>query len=245
MRKTFFKIAVIGLGVVMASCNSQEKKESTAAQDSTSVESKEVITKEISPELKAMQTAFELAKYGYEVSSASALIEAANILVSTPSETLQLEAKSGNAESANEGEKTSKVEFTPAKLLASAKEMADGDATLSAMIAKVEAKLSAASEETRGAMGGPKYAYGRVYANDYTYYQQKFWAEEVAAIAVSGDGDTDLDLYVYDENGNLIASDTDYTDDCYVRWVPKWTGLFTLKIVNRGRVYNNYVIATN
>jgi hypothetical protein len=50
---------------------------------------------------------------------------------------------------------------------------------------------------------------------------------------------------VYDENGNLIASDTDYTDDCYVRFYPRWTGVFRIKIVNRGGVYNNYAIVTN
>lgn len=71
------------------------------------------------------------------------------------------------------------------------------------------------------------------------------WAHELAEILVSGDGDTDLDLYVYDENGNYITSDADYTDDCYVRFYPAWTGQFRLKIVNRGGIYNNYVILTN
>jgi hypothetical protein len=54
-----------------------------------------------------------------------------------------------------------------------------------------------------------------------------------------------LDLYVYDSNGNLIASDTGYSDDCYVSWVPKWTGRFIVKVVNRGPLYNRYVILTN
>ncbi|GMO11583.1 MAG: hypothetical protein Ta2D_13740 [Rickettsiales bacterium] len=62
---------------------------------------------------------------------------------------------------------------------------------------------------------------------------------------VSGDGDTDLDLYIYDANGNLIEYDENYSDDCYVSWVPKWTGSYTIRIVNRGRVYNRFIIATN
>ena len=62
---------------------------------------------------------------------------------------------------------------------------------------------------------------------------------------VVGDGDTDLDLYIYDQNGNQIASDTDYTDQCVCRWVPSWTGAFTIRIVNRGAVYNEFAIATN
>ena len=68
---------------------------------------------------------------------------------------------------------------------------------------------------------------------------------ELAEVCVSGDGDTDLDLYVYDSNGNLIGSDADYSDDCVVRWVPAWTGEFTIKVVNRGAVYNNFAIWTN
>ena len=64
-------------------------------------------------------------------------------------------------------------------------------------------------------------------------------------VTVIGDGDTDLDLYVYDENGNLIDKDVDYSDDCVVSFVPKWTGVFTIKIMNRGNVYNNYIMRTN
>mgnify|MGYP003392464767 CR=1 FL=1 len=67
----------------------------------------------------------------------------------------------------------------------------------------------------------------------------------VCAVAVLGDGDTDLDLYIYDSNDNLIAYDSDYTDQCYCRWVPAWTDTFRIKIVNRGSVYNEFVLVTN
>ena len=69
-----------------------------------------------------------------------------------------------------------------------------------------------------------------------------FRAGERACVIVSGDGDTDLDLFVYDENGNLIASDTDTGDDCVATWNPRWTGKFTIKVKNLGGVYNNYKI---
>jgi hypothetical protein len=49
----------------------------------------------------------------------------------------------------------------------------------------------------------------------------------------------------YDENSNLIGSDTDRTDDCVVRWNPRWTGPFQIKIKNLGRVYNRYVLISN
>ena len=112
------------------------------------------------------------------------------------------------------------------------------------MAKKVEAEIASAGA-TRGAVGGPKYSEDRVYGKDYVDYTCKFWANELAEVIVIGDGDNDLDLYIYDANGNLIASDTDYTDQCVCRWVPSWTGAFTIRIVNRGAIYSNFAIATN
>lgn len=232
--KKIMLFAVIALSAVMVSCNKK------AAQEN---EQKEEIAAVASQEVSALRVAMDLAKLGYETESASALIEAANILASTPIQAFEAKAEQGE-EIANESDKVEKVQLAPAKLIADARELTE-DAHLLALADNVTAKLNAQAEGTRGAMGGPKYAYGRVSARSYTYYDQKFWADEIAEVAVSGDGDTDLDLYVYDENGNLIASDTDYTDDCYVRFCPRWTGLFRIKIVNRGGVYNNYAIATN
>lgn len=232
MKKVFF-FSVIALSALMVSCN----------KPAQSNEQKEEIAVQASPEVSALRTAMDLAKYGYEVESASALIEAANILASVPTQALEAEIEQGS-ENPNEGEKAEKAQITPAQLLADARNLTE-DATVLAMADKVEAKFDAAAEGTRGAVGGAKYAYGSVAAHSYTYYNQKFWADEIAEIVVSGDGDTDLDLYVYDENGNLITSDTDYTDDCYVRFCPRWTGLFRIKIVNRGGVYNRYAIVTN
>jgi len=232
MKKVFF-FSVIALSALMVSCN----------KPAQSNEQKEEIAAQASPEVSALRTAMDLAKYGYEVESASALIEAANILASVPTQALEAEIEQG-AENPNEGVKAEKAQITPAQLLADARNLSE-DATILAMADKVAAKLDAAAEGTRGAVGGAKYAYGSVAAHSYTYYNQKFWADEIAEIVVSGDGDTDLDLYVYDENGNLITSDTDYTDDCYVRFCPRWTGLFRIKIVNRGGVYNRYAIVTN
>lgn len=231
MKKVLF-FSVVAFSVMMVSCNKtaqNEQKDEIAAPAST--------------ELAALRTAHDLAKYGYEVESPSALIEAANILASTPTQTFEAALERGT-ENANESEKVGKVQLDPAKLIADARELTE-DANLLALADNVSAKIQAQAEGTRGAMGGPKYARGSVSARSYTYYDQKFWADEIAEVAVSGDGDTDLDLYVYDENGNLIASDTDYTDDCYVRFCPRWTGRFRIKIVNRGGVYNNYAIVTN
>lgn len=82
--------------------------------------------------------------------------------------------------------------------------------------------------------------YDKVSANTTDVYTVKLYAGEDAYIYVEGDGDTDLDIFLYDENGNLIDSDTDELDDCLVTCCPKWTGTFKLKIKNLGDVYNRY-----
>ena len=220
----------------MVSCN----KPAAAPQN----EEKPEVTTEASQELSAISVANELARHGYAVESPMALIEAADILASTPTRPADAKITEQGPENADEEEKVAAPEITPEQLLADARALTD-DANLLALADKVAAKLAAESAGTRGNSYGPKYGRYRVYANSYMTFDEKFRASEIAEVAVSGDRTTDLDLYVYDENGNLIASDTDYTDQCYVSFCPRWTGWFRIKVLNRGRVYNDYSIATN
>jgi hypothetical protein len=111
--------------------------------------------------------------------------------------------------------------------------------------ALVLAVLTFTGVAVAGDTRGPRVAHSSVEAfgtHSYTFF---FRGEERWAIAVSGDGDTDLDCYLYDAGGNLVASDDDASDECRLGGVPRWTGTFTLRIVNRGRVYNTYDLATN
>jgi hypothetical protein len=96
---------------------------------------------------------------------------------------------------------------------------------------------------TASPVGGAKHDVHRVNARSTDVFRVNFRGGESAAVIISGDGDTDLDLYVYDENGNLIGSDTDSSDDCVVRFAPKWTGMFRIEVRNLGSVYNQYQIA--
>jgi hypothetical protein len=86
---------------------------------------------------------------------------------------------------------------------------------------------------------------GVVSRHDSVVYTVTFMGGEPAAVEVIGDGDTDLDVYVSDENDNLIASAEGRGDHAVVRWQPRWTGPFTIRIVNRGSVSNRYVVITN
>jgi len=105
--------------------------------------------------------------------------------------------------------------------------------------------IASGSALRAGTVGGPKGVNESICAYDTITYKAYFYANETAMVGVIGDGDTDLDLYVFDERGNLIVSDDDYSDRCMVTWTPRWTGQFTIKVVNRGSVYNNFRLRTN
>lgn len=96
-----------------------------------------------------------------------------------------------------------------------------------------------------GAVGGPKTDRTRVQARDTNRYTVSFRGGETARIDLQGDGDTDLDIFVYDEFGNLVASGTGGTDRESVSWTPRFTGPFTIRVVNLGAVWNEYRIITN
>lgn len=226
MKKNYFALT-IALSVMLASCNNatqqSEEKEDKGAPESTS------ITK--------LQTAENLAIYGYDNKSALALANAADIILSMPPVETTMTQENPEGETPTEAtEKQDKsYNFSPTALLNSAKEFATGDEAMLSIIEKI-------AEKNDGSRGADAIC-DRVYAHQTDIYTKTFRAGSKAEVLVVGDGDTDLDLYVYDENGNLIASDTDYTDRCYISFYPRWTGTFTIKIKNRGNVYNNYCIA--
>lgn len=206
------------------------------------VEEKPEVKGETSESLAAVKLANQILRYGYENKSTLALLDALHIFSENPTQAFKA-SKEGEAvdESKTDGKKA-KVLFDYESVLADAKAFADGDPNLLALIDNIDAEAKGAQ---RGNINGPSRDYAAVNGNSCIDYTASFVANELAEVLVSGDGDTDLDLYVYDSNGNPIASDTDYSDDCYVRWVPAWTGRYTIRIVNRGPVYNRFVILTN
>src|SRR5689334_19047666 len=107
------------------------------------------------------------------------------------------------------------------------------------------ALLTLASNAFAGDPTGANAGFADVSARSTDVYAIPFAGGEPALVTVRGDGDTDLDLYVYDENGNLICSDTDYTDQLICSWSPRWTGMFRIEVRNLGNVYNRYQVRTN
>lgn len=79
-------------------------------------------------------------------------------------------------------------------------------------------------------------------AEDTDTYHVDLRADETTIIKLGGNGNTDLDLYLYDENWNLIAKSDSYNDVEDVSVDPKWTGLFYIRIINRGVYPNRYLL---
>ena len=225
------KLFVILIGVLI--CNS------VLAQE---VPTKESVEGAKSEALTNLRLAADLVKYGYKQQEALPLIQALEIINNTETQPLEAETDGSQADTSSDAGKNGFVTMDAKKILADAKKFANGDKSLDKLLTKVEKE---SNKGTRGAVGGPCKEYAAVNAYSTYTWTCSFIANRLAEIVVSGDGDTDLDLYVYDSNGNLIASDTDYSDDCYVSWVPRWTGKFYIKIANRGGVYNRYAILTN
>ncbi len=179
---------------------------------------------------------YQLYGIGQESKDPLVVIAAARLIASVPLADRQREkVESGGTDATGADKKP--LDLTA--VLAGARTLAQGNKTLLAMIADVEATAS------RGRVGGSARSSTRVRAGGTDTFTERFRGQEVAEIAVVGDGDTDLNLYVYDENGNQVCKDDDFTDRLFCRWTPRWTGAFRIQIVNRGSVYNAYVIVNN
>ena len=184
--------------------------------------------------VESLRTASSLARYGLANNDALSLITAAKIVRSTPTTESTSQRVSGTA-----GEAKAKPDMLSAdELLKKARELAAGRPDLLALADDVTKTSS------RGATGGPGRKTTVVRSNGTDVYRVTFRGNERAAVVASGDGDSDLDLYVHDENGNLICKDDDNTDDVVCQWTPRYTGTFTIRVVNRG-VANQYTIAHN
>ena len=197
------------------------------------------VAEPLSADLLALQTANSLARYGYSVQSASALIGAAEIFARIRTQPLGAQAERTQQAGSTTVETP---EFTPANLLADGKKLAGKDRTLLAWAAEVEKSLNV---RTRGAVGGPRSGMDIVYGGNTITYQLGFVANQRAEVIVSGNGASDLDLYVYDSNGNLVTADEGYSDDAFASWVPRWTGSFSIVVKNWGNRANRFEIYTN
>jgi hypothetical protein len=131
-------------------------------------------------------------------------------------------------------------ELTVDAILKEAQTMSGNDPMIVAMAKDVSASA------TKGRSIGPGYNVVTMPGRSTDSYDLvKFDGGRYAEVYTEGSGRSNLDLYIYDQNGNLICSDTDLSDIAYCGWTPRWTGGFTIKVVNRGTNSNKYALITN
>jgi len=206
------------------------------------IEDKPTLDGTKSQSVAALSIAKSNALLGYEKQNAMFLVAAAQILLDIPLSDIDLMSAKESNQPSTQPKSTDAISLSLPLLLADAELFAAGNEPLLSLINNMKAQISSTS---RGTIGGPYHIERIVDKKDQNVYEMRFIASQLAEILVMGDGDTDLDLYIFDSNNNLVESDTDYTDFCYVSWVPAWTGPYTVVIVNRGGVHNKFTMITN
>ncbi len=186
-----------------------------------------------------------LADWGRDHKSPVAIALAGRILESAGSRALEWKGETKLAgEEVDASAKQPKEAKAPAvnALLDEARKATKSEPEKAAVeyVAKMETGATA-----KGSVRGPGVGAWCVWGGHYMTFTDTFRGGELAYISVDGDGSTDLDLYVFDEFGNLIASDRSYGDYCAVSWYPAWTGPFRIEVHNLGGISNAYIITTN
>lgn len=98
----------------------------------------------------------------------------------------------------------------------------------------------------KGAGVGPISITGSAYFTaDTKYEDQVYFKAGFGQVTFTGTGRSDFDLYIYDEYGNLISSDEDYTAFCVCKFYLNYGQQITIKYCSRRTGTFNYVVTTN
>lgn len=226
MKKSIFVLATMMVGSLLFAQVGPEGTKEEVKEDSN---------------LKNIRIAYDLADYGYENESASALLEAAEILCQVSKKeaediTTKQEGTSGDKAP------TATKSYKSIDLVKAAKTFAGKDKAMLEWAKAVEKK---AKISTRGASGGAVYKEDFVYSRGRTIHDIRFNGGRFAEIGVHSLDGADLDLYIYDENDNLIAYDERNAQNAYCSFNPRWTGVFQIIVKNNARYNAVYELFTN
>src|SRR5262249_127166 len=180
--------------------------------------------------------AYELYAYGASANDALAVVTAAAMIAKAPATETKVEKTvegGGPSDAKKEGAGLPDL----AAMIATARSLAGNNATLRGIIDDV------ASASPKGRDPGPGWLNSVVSAGATDSIAVTFKGGESAEVAIKGDGSTVLYAAILDENGNQICTGDDANKPgiiLYCQWKPRWTGPFTIKLKNTGRVANAY-----
>lgn len=201
--------------------------------------SAEILSKKEMAEM--IHTADQLVVYGYNTEQALPLIQALEIYnrfgVSDVPGSRVRESSTVDTTMYEPAKKESQVSFKIEDIIAAAMRFANGEESIQAMIKSVGT--------TRGRVGGPVRHHDNIPAHSTHIYRILFKGGEPVMVSLSGDGDTDLEMYIYDEDDNMVYDDAVFCSANEPIFTPKWTSRYKIKIVNKGNVYNRYVLSIN
>jgi len=177
--------------------------------------------------------ASELVVWGRRHQDPVALVTAADVLsqVGTQEADWIITTTGGEA-----SDKTPAKPMTLASVIAEGRLLSADDEDLQDLLSEIEAR------RPRGPVGGPKQAAERIEAGAVQRFTVDFVGGEPASVYLIGDGDSDLDLLILDETDTEICAGTRNADRELCRWMPRWTGSFTIYVKNQGGYYNDYQI---
>lgn len=148
-------------------------------------------------------------------------------------------ANPGAASAAADGPAPTSTPPTAETLFAEARTLARGDREMLARIDRVE------RTQARGLVDGPTAWVRDISADSHINWRVTARGSEVWRLAAIGDGDTDVDIRVFDENGNLVCEDNGLSHRAECTFTPRWTGQFTVRVINWGRVWTRTLVTSN
>lgn len=210
---------------------------------------------EVSTGLSQAALAARLALEGEKRQSPAMLLAAAELLGELKDSPRQVEAKKDGGKKPAGDKKPPRLDVQD--LVDAAVSYAKGDEKLTALLESRREQLASRGLTLAQGIGKPSVVVGGVTfkiidegviaAGDVIQLRNVvFDGSQPAVVLAVGDGDGDVDLWVYDENTDgVIGSDTDATSECVVRWVPRYTGPFRIRIANVGAIAEKYFILAN
>ena len=197
----------------------------------------------VSGDVKTLLLAYDIADYGYEKDSPTALILAAEMFssVKTQSFSSDVEKDGVSAESELEGKMRT---YAPEQLLNDALGLAEGDKTVTKYITEVKRTLG--KKHTRGLVNGPRRdrdcAAGNGGSFRYNLMVEGNAKTEVMVRSLDG---CNYELAVYDQSGHLIGSDETVKSSASVVWTPAWEGVFSVVVKNNSVKAGRYELIAN